>query len=336
MKFLRDNFAYLLLAVIALVLILVTLSLQVAIFSTAAPGETQGNRGLLYTLRQQLAALIQPATDTPVTSTTATVGQPTATTIVLPTTTPNVILLQPSPLPPTPTPTTVVPTTVAPATVAPTTATDDSATATLLPGAYNVNAVATRLAAPTVTSAQRVAPPAVQTPVPTATTILSPTNVVLSSTTPGVAVDFRIGYVASNPTCAAVTNLMKIILEHEFNLQIATVAFADPGALYEKLATKAEGERVDLTFCYTDPADRQYLQKYFGFMIFIGSSYRQFNNQKFIIMSNAAVKSPIERGNPCLYRFLTSLNLNDVELSADMAAWYQSHTEEVAGWARCK
>jgi len=54
-------------------------------------------------------------------------------------------------------------------------------------------------------------------------------------------------------------------------------------------------------------------------------------------MSNAAVKSPIERGNPCLYRFLVNLNLNDVDLAAgDAAGWYQTHAEQVATWTRCE
>lgn len=325
MKFFRDNFAYLLLAVIAVLLIFVTVSLQVAIFSNQTVGEAQGDQGLVYTVRQRLAELILPNTETPVTTTTATVGEPAPAAAALPTNTPNIIVVQPSPLPPTPT------TPAAPATPA-----SDPATATLLPGAYDVNAVATRLAAPTVTSAQGNAPPTAPaaTAPPTATT-LSPN--VPSTATTGVAADFRLGYVTANPACVAVTDLMKLILEREFALQIATVPFPDTATLFEKLADNTPTERVDLSFCYTDPDDRSYLQKYFGFMILIGSGYRQLNNQKFIIMSNAAVKSPIERGNPCLYRFLIKLNLDAVDLSAgDAAAWYQNHADQVAEWARCE
>lgn len=330
MKFLRDNFAYLLLAVVAVVLILVTVSLQVTLFSTSSPSEAQRNQGLLYTLRQQLAELIQPNGASPVTSTTATVGQPVTTGAVLPTNPPNLIVVQPSPLPPTPT-----------TAISQATATRDPATETLLPGAYNVSAVATRLAAPTVTSGQVVAqvvpPPASPTLAPTATSAALPTSAAPPTNTPGVAADFRLGYLTSNPECAAVTTLLQLILEQEFALRVVTIPFAEPAALFAKLADKTEAERVDLSFCYVDPADRSYLQKYFGFVIFIGSGYRQLTNQKFIIMSNAAVKSPIERGNPCLYRFLVNLNLNDVDLAAgDVAGWYQTHAEQVATWTRCE
>ncbi len=328
MKFFRDNFAYLLLAVIAVVLILVTVSLQVAIFSTQTTEAAQSNQGLLYTIRQQLAEFILPNTETAVTSTTATVGQPAPDAVALPTNTPNIIVVQPSPLPPTPT-----------TAVLPATATSDPATATLLPGAYDVNAVATRLAAPTIPSAQVASPP-VAPALPTPTLPPLPTvatNVIPSTGTPERAVDFRLGYVSSNVDCTAVTELMKLILEQEFALQIAMIPFADPATLFAKLADKAEAERVDLSFCYVDPDDRSYLQKYFGFVIFIGSGYRQFNNQKFMIMSNAAVKSPIERGAPCLYRFLINLNLTDVELRAgDVTSWYQAHAEQVASWTRCE
>lgn len=326
MKFLRDNLAYLLLAIIAVILILVTLSLQVAIFSTRPTGEAQSEQGLLYTLRQQLAELIQPNAEPPLTSTTATVGQPASAAVVLPTNTPNVIVVQPSPLPPTPT-----------TIVIQATATSDPATATLLPGAYDVNAVATRLAQPTATAAASAAQPAAPTPLPTTPPTQAPPATTAPTNTPTVAVDFRIGYVATNQECAAVTTLMKLILEGEFGLQIATVSFPDTASLFAKLADKAPAERVDLSFCYTDPDDRSYLQKYFGFVIFIGSGYRQLNNQKFMIMSNAAVKSPIERGNPCLYRFFINLNLNDIDLSAgDIAGWYQTHAEQVANWTRCE
>lgn len=325
MKFLRDNFAYLLLAAVAVVLILVTLSLQVAIFSTSTPSAAQSNQGLLYTLRQQLAELIQPNSALSTTGTTATVGQPATTAVLVPTTTPNIIVIQPSPLPPTPT------------TVAiPATAASDPATATLLPGAYNVSAVATRLAAPTVASAVNVVP-TTPTALPITPPTQSPTATAPPTNTPTVAADFRIGYVATNPTCVAVTELMALILEGEFALQIATVPFPDSAALFEKLADKKPAERVDLSFCYTDPDDRSYLQQYFGFMLLVGSGYRQLNNQKFMIMSNAAVKSPIERGNPCLYRFLTNLQLDQVDLSTgDVAAWYQNHAAQVADWTRCE
>ena len=326
MKFLRNNLAYIVLGLIALVLIFVTISLQVAILST---GETQNNRGILYTLRQQLAELIQPAVDTPVT-TSATVGQPTATAVILPTNTPNVIVLQPSPLPATPTTVVSVPTATAAA------ATSATGTAIQVPGISNASALATRLAAPTATTANELA---VATPAPTATALPpapnTPTNV--PADTPPPAADFRIGYVTDNPDCVAVTDVMKVVLEREFNLHIATVPFADAAALFAQLATKTAAEQVDLSFCYMDPRDRSYLQQYFGFMIFIGSGYRQLDNQKYIIMSNAAVKSPIERGNPCLYRFLTNLNLTDVDLgSGDAETWYQTHTDLIATWTRCE
>lgn len=326
MKFLRDNLAYLLLAIIAVILILVTLSLQVAIFSTRPTGEAQSEPGLLYTLRQQLAELIQPNAEPPLTSTTATVGQPASTAVVLPTNTPNVIVVQPSPLPPTPT-----------TIVIQATATSDPATATLLPGAYDVNAVATRLAQPTATAAASAVQPATPMPLPTTPPTQAPPATTAPTNTSTIAADFRIGYVATNQECAAVTALMKLILEDKFALQIATIPFPDAASLFEKLADKAPADRVDLSFCYTDPDDRSYLQKYFGFVIFIGSGYRQLNNQKFMIMSNAAVKSPIERGNPCLYRFFINLNLNDIDLSAgDIAGWYQTHAEQVANWTRCE
>lgn len=303
MKFLRDNFAYILLALIAVVLILVTLSLQVAILSTQASGENQGERSILYRLRQQVAELISPATDTPTTAL-----QPAPPVVSLPTNTPVVIVVQPTPAPPTATTAPVLPT----------------ATATLLP------ALAVQAATPTTAL---VAPPATSAP----PTPMATANPPLPTATPIAVVDFRLGYVDSNRDCTAITQLMQLVLEDRFNLRIATVAFPDAASLFEKLAAKAGAERVDLSFCYVDPTDRSYLQEYFGFMIFIGSGYLQVGDQKFIIMSNAAVKSPIERGNPCLYRFFTGLNLSATDFgNEEITTWYENNASLIDSWVRCE
>ncbi|MEZ4727876.1 MAG: hypothetical protein R3E79_12170 [Caldilineaceae bacterium] len=334
MKFLRNNFAYIVLALVAIVLIFVTISLQVAILSTQPVRTEQGAQAVFSRLRQQLATWISPATDTPTGA-----GQPAVTAVVLPTrvllaptdtpmgptNTPMVIVLQPTPLPltltATPTPSNPV------------------ATATanfVLTFQARTSNVATRIALPTATGGTTTAPlppVAAAAPTPLLPLITSP----LPTPTPAVAVDFRLGYVDRNSGCAAVTALMQLVMEREFDLQIATVAFPGTDSLFEKLAAKTAAEHIDLSFCYTDPVDRPYLQKYFGFIIFIGSGYRQVADQKFIIMSNAAVKSPIERGNPCLYRFFTNLNLNDFDFnSEDVATWYAHNVDTIASWVRCE
>ncbi|MBX3012142.1 MAG: hypothetical protein KF832_11580 [Caldilineaceae bacterium] len=261
MKFLRDNAAYLLLAFVALLLLLVTLNLQMVIWVRQSQGEAQNTRGILYTVRQQLADLIAPASDPPLSRV-----EPTATALTVPSPTPVVIVVAP----------TVV--------------------ATL--------------------------PPAVPP---------SPTLVTMA------AADVRLGYVAQNQECVAATELVTLILERDFNLRVAPVAFPDAATLYATLAAKSETERVDLTLCYADPTDRAYLQEYFGLMVFVGSGYRQVENQKFIVTSNAAVKSPIERGNPCLYRFLTHLDLNGVDWrTGDAASWYQTQLDRFTPLTQCR
>jgi hypothetical protein len=302
MKFLRDNFAYILLALIAIVLIYVTLSLQVAILSTQSSGEAQSGRTIFYLFRQQLAELISPPTDTP-----TTVAAPTPTAVPLPSNTPIVIVVQPTPFPPTATTAPLAPT----------------STATFPPLPTQTETPALAFVAPSATPALPTMAPTATLPAPTATPIGE--------------VDFRLGYVDRNRDCTAMTELMQLVLERKFNLRIAAVAFPDAASLFAKLAAKSEAERVDLSFCYMDPTDRSYLQKYFGFIIFIGSGYRQVGDQKFIIMSNAAVKSPIERGNPCLYRFFTSLNLSTTDFGTEnMTTWYENNASLIDGWVRCE
>lgn len=193
-----------------------------------------------------------------------------------------------------------------------------------------------------------VSPPAPATPTPMAPTGLPPTPLPAATPTMAVAplaantvapaaVDFRLAYLENHSECRAVTTMMQLVMERNFGLRVATVGFADEERLFTALAAKDPATRMDLTFCYIDPAHRAYLQRYFGFVIFIGSGYYQADNGKLIVMSNAAVKGPIERGNGCFYRFLVNLDLNGTALAAvDPASWYEQNRTNLESLTTCQ
>jgi len=319
MKTIRDNLPYILLVVIAIVLVIITISLQASIISNqsaAAGAQGDQNKGIIYALREQLGMLILPATLTPAPVAVVATDMPTATPIVLPTDTtapiaadtppplPTDTPIPPTPAPPTPEPTaTTVPPTPEPPTVAP---------------------VQPTVAAPTAE---------VPTPQPIVAEATA-TDITVSSSAPRA--DFRLGYLEASGNCQVVTEIIQQIFQQQFDLSVETVAFASADDLFATLAAKDEASRVDLTFCYTDPNDRVFLQKHVGFVIFVGGVFGQFDGKSYLVLSNATVKAPIERDLPCVYKFLKNVKFPDPTLQGQSAAaWLEKNADLVRTWTSC-
>jgi len=320
MKTIRDNLPYILLVIIAIVLVIITISLQASIISNqSAEAGAQGgqSKGIIYVLREQLGMLILPATLTPVPAVAAVATDtPAATAIVLPTETPLPIAtdtpmpsptdtpVPPTPEPPTPEPTaTSVPPTPEPPTVAP---------------------VQPTAVAPTAE------PPTPEPAAPVATA----TDAVVS--TPAPRANFLLGYLEASSNCQVVTEIIQQIFQQQFDLTVETVAFTTADDLFATLAAKDEASRVDLTFCYTDPDDRAFLQKHVGFVIFVGGVFGQLDGKSYLVLSNATVKAPIERDLPCVYKFLKNLKFPDATLQGQgAAAWLEKNADLVRTWTSC-
>lgn len=144
MKFIRENGVYIVLALIAVVLIFVTVMLQAAILATQPDANAGNESGIWYTVRKQFADLILPATNVPTLAQSAPSNTPI---LPPPTFTPAMIILQATvaapptetstktPLLPTLTLTVALPTSTEPpptATIAPTIVTTDTATPTVV------------------------------------------------------------------------------------------------------------------------------------------------------------------------------------------------------------
>ncbi|MCX6050434.1 MAG: hypothetical protein NT075_35510 [Chloroflexi bacterium] len=330
MKTIRENLPYLLLVLIAIILVVITISLQTTIISNQqADGATgsANNRGLLYTLRERIGMAILPATLTPPPASPTASPEPATPVIAVVATLPPAATDTPVPpteVPPTPVPPTITPTPVPPTEVPP--------TPTPVPPTIAPTPVPPTEIAPTATSPAPAPPTAVvPTPVPpTPTTIATPTN------TPGPRADLRLGYL-DRDDCKLVTEIIQVILEQNFKLKIDAVAFTQEDELFATLAAKEDQARVDLTFCYIDPSDRSYLQKYYGYVIFVGDFYEQIETKRFQILSNSAVKPPLERDLPCVYKFIKSFKFEHAELEGQTAsAWLEKHPELVQSWTTCQ
>ncbi len=179
-----------------------------------------------------------------------------------------------------------------------------------------------------------VAPP---TPAPTAAA--PPTQPLTSTdTTAQPRLDFRLGYLdRNNDGCAVATNIIAQILRQNFNLTAESMAVTSADELFATLASTNVEQRFDLTPCYTDPDDRDFLQKHFGFVILVGGAYTQVNGQSHLILVNAAVKKVLQRDLPCVYSFLKQFKVDSVDLNGtDADTWLASHADLVRSWTRCQ
>jgi hypothetical protein len=304
MKTIRENWVFALLAIVAFFLVLTLFGLQSAILSQQR-GVISPDAGPFYTLRQQLAVWIAPdvlstPTTAPLTLAAATNG-PVSLPTALPTATATATPIATPTLPPPASATPVPLPTITPVLL-------PTATATA-PSPMHLAAISTEASTPA--------------PSPVATGA-------------GQPVSFRLGYLDRQDNCPLVTEIVRLALVARLGLTVESVAFTTSDDLFAMLAATDPQQRVDLTLCYTDPTDRAYLQKHLGFVLLVGSAYRQSEDRRFVVLSNASIKSVIQRDQPCVYSFLLRFRLAERDLAAgDAAGWLAAHERDLASWAAC-
>lgn len=153
--------------------------------------------------------------------------------------------------------------------------------------------------------------------------------------------DVRLGYVEQDSVCATNNALAALIMERKYGLRVTSLPFPNIDELFAALSSKDANQRVDLTFCYKDPADRSVRQRYFSYTEFIGSGYQTDGAERYVIVSNSNVKTPLERSNACLYQFLNRMNWNDVNWESvgadftDILPWYEANLTLIDRWTSC-
>ena len=300
MKTIRENWLFALLALVAFLLILTLFGLQSAILSQQR-GALPPDAGPFYLFRRQLADWIAPDLMLTPTGASTSVVAASNRSGPLPTELPTATAtatLSPTPTVPPPPSATPAPPTAAPVVVLPT------ATAT-----------ATERVSVSVASADAGTPTAPETNQPRL---------------------FRLGFLDRQDNCSLVTEIVRRTLVERLGLPAESVAFPTADALFATLAATDPQQRVDLTLCYTVPTDRAYLQKHLGFVLLVGSAYRQNDDKRFVVLSNASIKTVIQREEPCVYSFLLRFRVAESDLTAsDAAGWLAAHQSDLASWTTC-
>ena len=154
---------------------------------------------------------------------------------------------------------------------------------------------------------------------------------------PAVTADFRFGYIDDSVTCPMATKLVQQILTNQLALQIELIRFTNKDELFAALAS-TDASKVDLTFCYTDPGDRHYLQEHVGFVLLLGGAYHRADSHEgqLQVLSNAESKARIQNKYPCFYKLLRAFELGPEEDHAlAVPDWLVKHSDIVQTWTSC-
>ena len=151
-------------------------------------------------------------------------------------------------------------------------------------------------------------------------------------------VDFSIGYLEERIACALITEIIAEILETEFDSSTRRIAFTNTDLMYQNMAESRQDSNlsIQLTPCFIDPADRAYLRMYNTGISLIGDAYREVETNKYYIASHLGLTPTLEFDNPCVLRFLSTLNFQDLD-TVDTTAqqWITEHADLVASWSQC-
>lgn len=333
---LRDNFFYILLGLIAVILIGVTIGLQFMLLSGRSsdpPAESQS----APTAQSATQAGLEPAGGSGEQEIAMVINTPTSTPIVIavqaesnqPSS--NQVEATSTAIPPT------VPPTQPPSTLAP----SDQSSSSQTGGEPTAPEKAPEQSPDeeTVEPTQAIAPTqipatqAVPTPVPaTATSIpVEPTS------TPLLASDFVFGYIEGRTECTLFTYAMADVLE-SWGWSTRVVQFGSMSGIFDSaLYENNSAAQPDLTFCYRDPEDReQFLSQNGTDLELVSSGYTKIDEQKYYILAHSSVPAQLRYENACILDFFKDLEIDGPSLSASNASqWLDENAGLVQSWGTC-
>ena len=316
---LRDNFFYILLGFIAIILIGVTIGLQLMLLSGRSADEPS---------TADSSSITQPATVENGSDANVSDEQAVAMVINTPTSTPIVIAVEP--IDSSATSASII----VEVTATPVQSADISITEPLPTDLLPIEP------SPTVTPLTASLP---EEPLPTDTvqpTQPLPTATVVTidpTSTPFLAADFEFAYVDSRPECVLVTNVVANLFE-EWGWSTRQVQFASIADIFDVTLYQDENEtRPDLTFCYRDPEDReQFLAQDGSDLELISSGYTQVEEQKYYILAHSSVPVQLRYENACILDFLKNLEISDTSLNTSSSAqWLAENADLVETWGTC-
>lgn len=317
----KENTAYIILALIAIVLIGVTIGLQIVILAErqTASDEPEAETSILKSspVPGQLPEVNRLQAD--LNSGQNLAGQ-VAMAVATATSTPVVVVIEPTPVPPTPVPPTPVPPTLAPPTSVPPTAVPTSQPEVPTTAETSIDTQGNASIETDNDGGEIVAVP------PTATSFSAPLPTVTSSA------DYLFGYVDRGNDCVFITQTVETVLIQQLGIQVRTVPFNDSSSLFSELA----GGGVDFTLCYIDPDDRQLMRQYLGDIRQIGFQHYSGDGYKLQLWANGGSKAEIREQSPCMLDFLEKIDFTNFAIEGQTTdSFIQENGSTITNWLDC-
>lgn len=149
--------------------------------------------------------------------------------------------------------------------------------------------------------------------------------------------ELLLGVTDRGMNCPLISQIVAHVLEEEAGLSVGIIEYESAEALFASLVGRSDQKEIDLTFCFLDPDDRDYLKLYPTDLKQIGEAIWQAkaSPEKLLIMVNSSVFVKIQKKH-CLHDILAHLIFHDASFEEqDVERWLETHGELVQSWGSC-
>lgn len=161
---------------------------------------------------------------------------------------------------------------------------------------------------------------------------------IAATSTSVVPADFVFAYIEGRAECNLITDIV-VELFDEWDWSTQRIRFSNIEKIFDN--TLYEGDdaaRPDLTLCYRDPEDREHFLAQNGTDLeLISSGYTKINEQRYYILAHSSVPVQLRYKNTCVLSFLRELEIDSSTLANVSSApeWIAQNIDLVQSWGSC-
>lgn len=155
----------------------------------------------------------------------------------------------------------------------------------------------------------------------------------------GAEMGLVIAGVEGRPECTTLAGIVAQVVETHFQRPVSLVVADNTDALFDRLAGDVAdaAERVDISPCYTDIADRTYLQEKGSNIAMMHNIYGQLGEDKLYMIAHSSVSPRLRGENACLYQFFRQIAVEDMTIMQGQSPteWMEQNGHLIDSWVRC-
>jgi len=206
-------------------------------------------------------------------------------------------------------------------------------TATTAPPAVPTVVVVAQVQPTTAPTAGEITtPPAIAT-LPPAT----PVAAAVAPTAPLATVDrIRLGTVARPEIdCSFPTAVTAATWQEALGIELVLEEFASPDELFTALTNPQDPRHIDVTLCYIDPIDRDYLRQYLGALEITGSAFLEIDDKRLLAIRSTNPASLGQETRLCINNYLRNQEYDPTVVDSEPAEWLAANRATAVSWFDC-